>query len=84
MVVSEIRKARSRAIGRLHDQFVADQLPTTPFRPEDYPDSPDYNVHHVDLAHSSAEWEYSQLVLAIHRGEHDHELDQLTFPPVSD
>lgn len=43
------RREKLLALDALHRQFVRDQLPKTPFNPEDRPGSEDYNQHYVDL-----------------------------------
>lgn len=43
------RRAKLLALDKLHSEFVARKLESTPFDPDSRPGSPDYNVHFVDL-----------------------------------
>jgi hypothetical protein len=55
--MSPDRRRRLEELGRLHSEWVARHVASTPFRP-DGADS-DYNVHHVDVeASADAEREF--------------------------
>lgn len=72
--VDEVVKKRLRALARAHDAFVVANL-DAPFHPEGRSPQSDYNQHSVDLeAPPEAQRDFSQLGLAIMRGDHDDEL----------
>jgi hypothetical protein len=54
------QEERLRALGAWHAEWQRKHAVTTPFRPERFPDDPDYGQHYVDVeASPEADWEYT-------------------------
>jgi hypothetical protein len=54
------QEERLRQLGAWHAEWQRRHAPTTPFRPERYPDDPAYDQHYVDVeASREADWEYT-------------------------